>query len=727
MKHIFTLLLRKIYPGRRDYPAIPAGAGGYFFPATYLLFAAYFLIGIFGRFPWKADEPYSFSIVWNILRQGEWLVPYVAGDPFLEKPPLMFWLGALFAKAWPGTAAYESSRLAVVLCISVTVGSLLWAAACLHRERQRGRRCPLPLMPTRAVWQLSALALLVGTLGLAEHVHKFTADLGQMAGAALALAALAAGIARCAVPVESTPLSLPPGKVPGNNTAGGAAPVESTPLSLPPGIAFGAGTGIAFLSKGLLVAGIAGLSLMCCLALLPAFRRRGGLRFALAALLAALPFALPWPLALYLREPELFMQWFWVNNVGRFAGFTELGGHDNPLSNRLLSLMAGGAPLSFLLLAGLAGAAVRTVSGRCRRQRLYRLLHRRPAYAAVLIFLTVGLGTLISSASMRGIYLLPLYPAMALAALPLVVRRHRRGTEFGVRLMRWVGIERSGLGRTVLQWSTGGRTAMERSAPRRTEPRCAALCRIINALCVALLALILITWHQLSRHGEPLLLRMLWPGVGRVFPQFFMLQTHWLLQGAAVALVVLWWRVIRARNEVRLLMSWSAGLAMLWVTAFLLLMPWFDAARSYRTTFQALTPLVIQGNCLSTDGLGESELGLLHYVTGRAGTRIYAGWSGEGDGVTFNDSSLRCNLRLVQDSLKNPGKNLPPDWREIWRGHRPADANGFILYRRNGGDISSRDAGSLSDQDAGSILSRDKCGMSGRSENDLTRRNGSDS
>lgn len=30
-----------------------------------LLFAAYFRVGIFGRFPWKADERYSFGIAWE--------------------------------------------------------------------------------------------------------------------------------------------------------------------------------------------------------------------------------------------------------------------------------------------------------------------------------------------------------------------------------------------------------------------------------------------------------------------------------------------------------------------------------------------------------------------------------------------------------------------------------------------------------------------------------------
>ncbi len=622
MKYNFNRLLpRKKRLTRGGNTAAIAGNESGSFIAAYVLFAAYFIIGIFGRFPWKADEPYSFSIVWNIILRGQWLVPYVAGDPFLEKPPLMFWLGALFAKALPGMVSHESSRLAVVLCIVVTVGSLLWAAAHLYLERGRRRLSPVSKPPSSAVWQLTALALLAAIPALAEHVHKFTADLGQLAGASLALAALTAGTARGAAPAK----------------------IKSAPLL--PGMLFGAGTGMAFLSKGLLVAGIAGLALLCCLAILPAFRRGGGAGFSLAAVLGGLPFAVPWPLALYLRSPELFMEWFWVNNVGRFAGFTELGGHDNPLVKRLLSVMAGGAPLSVLLLAGLARAAVRGISGQRRFARLRRRLRHRPAYAAVVIFLIVGLTTLISSASLRDIYLLPLYPAMALAALPLAASGHHRGIKI-----------------------------------RRT----------VNLLFGALLMLTLLTWLTLVRDGEPYFLSLLWPGVAGVFPVPFMLHADRLPLLAATALIVLWWTVIRTRSGQGVLMAWSAGLAMLWGTIFLLMMPWFDAARSYRTTFQALAPLVGPADCLATDGLGESELGLLHYVTGRAGTRIYTGWSGEGDGVTSNPASWRCDFLLVQDSLVKPVKNPPAHWREIWRGNRPADVNGFILYRRNGVENAGR-------------------------------------
>src|SRR5204863_287410 len=48
------------------------------------------------------------------------------------------------------------------------------------------------------------------------------------------------------------------------------------------------------------------------------------------ALLAALPWVGIWPTALYLRNPELFREWFWVNNIGLFTGGIELASANRP-------------------------------------------------------------------------------------------------------------------------------------------------------------------------------------------------------------------------------------------------------------------------------------------------------------------------------------------------------------------------------------------------------------
>ena len=49
--------------------------------------------------------------------------------------------------------------------------------------------------------------------------------------------------------------------------------------------------------------------------------------FAAEAIAAAVlaPALLAWPLALYLASPDLFGEWLWVNNLGRFLGFVRLG------------------------------------------------------------------------------------------------------------------------------------------------------------------------------------------------------------------------------------------------------------------------------------------------------------------------------------------------------------------------------------------------------------------
>lgn len=51
-----------------------------------LMLCAYFVAGTFWRAPWKADEPYSFGIVINIIERGDWVIPNVAFEPFVENP-----------------------------------------------------------------------------------------------------------------------------------------------------------------------------------------------------------------------------------------------------------------------------------------------------------------------------------------------------------------------------------------------------------------------------------------------------------------------------------------------------------------------------------------------------------------------------------------------------------------------------------------------------------------
>lgn len=382
----------------------------------------------------------------------------------------------------------------------------------------------------------------------------------------------------------------------------------------------------------------------CCLPWLLTLRGRRGVAFLLCAVLALLPFAVPWPLALYASAPDLFYEWFWVNNVGRFVGFSSLGGHDNPLLDRVFAVALAGAPASLLLvkggISGMVAIARRTLSHRGWEGQPGAALRRYPARWVVAVYVAVGLTTLLSSGAMRDIYLMPFLPAMALLALPLL---------------------------------QAGNAWQRRAA------------RALDGIFLLLLLVIIVTALQLIYTGTPRLLHGMWPGIDHQLPLRFWLRPDGTSVGLACLALALWAGVACHRRP-ELLRSWAAGMTAVWSVALLLLLPWLDAARSYHQPFVQLRTLLAAPNCLATDGLGESELGMLHYLTGVAGRRIYAGHSGEGEPGHMNAAALGCDYLLVQQAREERDAPPAPSWRRIWSGQRPADDRLFILYRARRGD-----------------------------------------
>lgn len=166
--------------------------------SPFFLLAAWVFPGLLGHDPWKPDEAYTFGLVYHILQTGDWVVPTLGGEPFVEKPPVFFWTAALFA--WissPVLALHDGARLASAFYVGVT----LWFTYLLA-----GRRLAAPL-------------LLAACLGYLQHAHQLITDNALMAGFAMGLYGIAA----------------------------------SRPLLL------GTGAGLAFLSKGLLGPGLLGL------------------------------------------------------------------------------------------------------------------------------------------------------------------------------------------------------------------------------------------------------------------------------------------------------------------------------------------------------------------------------------------------------------------------------------------------------------------------------------
>jgi 4-amino-4-deoxy-L-arabinose transferase-like glycosyltransferase len=248
--------------------------------ALVLLVGLWPWIGLFGREPWKSDEAYTFGLVWSMVEGKGLVIPLLGGEPFLEKPPLFYWVAAactrLFGTVW---APHEAARLAIPLFLYATFGFLAATSRLLHNGKHG----------------FIAIVLFISALGLFDKVHILITDVALMAGLSLGLLGIALALDR--------------------PSAGG--------------VALGLGAGAAFMSKGLLGPGLLTLTiggLLC----FPSWRSRLGWRCPLVALAVLAPILVAWPLSLYLASPELFRVWLWDNNFARFLGFMRLGESHGP-------------------------------------------------------------------------------------------------------------------------------------------------------------------------------------------------------------------------------------------------------------------------------------------------------------------------------------------------------------------------------------------------------------
>ncbi|MFL6712398.1 MAG: ArnT family glycosyltransferase [Sulfurifustis sp.] len=78
----------------RARPASRRAINGYsgWLPPLAILWAILSLGAIYLRAPWPPDETRYLAVAWEMWVRGDYLVPYLNGAPYSDKPPLLFWI-----------------------------------------------------------------------------------------------------------------------------------------------------------------------------------------------------------------------------------------------------------------------------------------------------------------------------------------------------------------------------------------------------------------------------------------------------------------------------------------------------------------------------------------------------------------------------------------------------------------------------------------------------------
>ncbi|HSD99944.1 MAG TPA: glycosyltransferase family 39 protein [Burkholderiales bacterium] len=236
-----------------------------------LLCAAWILPGLLGRDPWKPDEAHTFGVVYEMLRGGSWLVPALAGEPFLEDPPLFYLTAAAFAKLFSfALPLHDAARLVTGAWMAV----IFTFTALAGRELYGAR------------YGAVSTLLLLGCFGFVVRGHQLITDSALLAGFAMAYYGFALVLRRL----------------------------------VPGGFWIGTGVGVGFLADGVLAPAVLGAVALLLPALGPDWRnRRYGAALAVAAAAAA-PWVAIWPVLLYQHSPELFRWWWWAENLWYYFG-----------------------------------------------------------------------------------------------------------------------------------------------------------------------------------------------------------------------------------------------------------------------------------------------------------------------------------------------------------------------------------------------------------------------
>jgi 4-amino-4-deoxy-L-arabinose transferase-like glycosyltransferase len=234
-----------------------------------VLALAFVLPGLTGHDPWKSHDALGIGVAWEMAVSGDPIVPRVADLAWLADPPLYHWLAAALGKILGGLLPFHA---AARLASGVFMFAALWLLRIAARDLSLGEE-------RSVVTGAGALLLLLGSVGLMVHAHEAVPELASLAALCGALAVLPHAVRRPA----------------------------------PSGALFGAAIGFAFLSSTWVAPAALFVAVALAHAACAEWRTRAALPFLGTALAVALAIAAAWPVALYLRSPELFSAWWAIS------------------------------------------------------------------------------------------------------------------------------------------------------------------------------------------------------------------------------------------------------------------------------------------------------------------------------------------------------------------------------------------------------------------------------
>ncbi len=325
---------------------------------TFLVLIVFTCILFLGGLGWNdlknADEPRVAGIAADMARTGDFVVPRLNGTPFLEKPPLFFWLESMAFRIF-GTNNF-AARLIPALSATGCVVILFFLALSMNLSARGAFLSGFVLATSAEFWHIGRYNLIDMTLCF------FTT-------ASIAFFYMT------------------------NHSRSGRAFWY---------ISFVVSLACAVLSKALVGLAIPLSMLFVWLVIERNFSIKSWLKLFTGAILSIIPFSI-WVLLLYKSlGRDAVYQAVWQNNFGRFTGGYEQ--HVNPFYYYFVNFPGQFLPWTlFLPIAGWL---------------LFRDVRKSDKSNPSLFILTwfiVPFALLSISAGKRGIYLLPVYPAAALA------------------------------------------------------------------------------------------------------------------------------------------------------------------------------------------------------------------------------------------------------------------------------------------------------------------------